>query len=89
MATLYFANLPHDCTDLELQRWVESHGLRVEWSKVIHNAASAKAPAFAYVVVEEPRQFHEIICALNGGILDRRPVSVRELSFRTDQDSTI
>ena len=89
MATLYFSNLPPDCSDAELQRWVEPHGLKVEWSRVIHDAVSASAPAFAYVVVEEPSRFHEIIRALNGGILNRRTVSVREVSFSAPQVSKI
>ena len=89
MATLHFSNLPHDCTDSELQLWVESHGLKVEWSKVIHNAVSASAPAFAYAVVEGPSQSHGIIRELDGRILDRQTVSVREVSFRTSQDSAV
>ena len=79
MATLYFSNLPPDCSDSKLKSWVESHGLRVEWSRVLHDVAPASAPAFAYVVVEEPSQLHEIVCALDGGILDRRMVSVRKI----------
>lgn len=87
MATLYFTNLAPDCSDPELQRWVESHGLKVEWSRVLPNAVLVPASAFAYVVVEEPSRFHEIICALNGGTLDGRTVSVREVSFSTLQYS--
>lgn len=86
MATLYFANLPHDCSDAGLQRWVESHGLKVEWMRVIRDAASGSSSAFAYAVVEESNQFHEIIRLLNGGRLNGQAISVRELPFRTHQD---
>ena len=86
MATLYFVNLPHDCSDAGLQRWVESHGLKVEWMRVVRDAVSGSSPAFAYAVVEEPTQFHEIIHLLNGGRLNGQAISVRELPYRTFQD---
>jgi len=49
MYKLVFANIPHDCREEELQRWVEERGFTVTNLRLIRDSVSSSSPAFARI----------------------------------------
>ncbi len=49
MNALVFANIPHDCHEDELRRWVEEKGFIVTNLRMIRDTVSGSSPAFARI----------------------------------------
>ena len=49
MARLFFANIPYDCHETELQCWIESRGFDVDSIRLIRDQVAGVSPSFGYV----------------------------------------
>jgi RNA recognition motif-containing protein len=71
-------NIPHNCTELELTTWVESHGVGVKSVRLIQDTVACVSPSFAYVEVSEEASLDKAIRKLNGLNLRERVIIVSE-----------
>jgi RNA recognition motif-containing protein len=78
MSTLFFVNVPHDCSDAELTRWVESSGIAVKNLRVIRDLVAGVSPSFAYVDIEERITVADAVQKLNGRPIRERTILVTE-----------
>jgi hypothetical protein len=75
MARLFFANLPHDCSECEVEKWMESQGFTVKKLRIVRDFVSRASPAFAYVALSDERGHKSAQSNLDGKMLrDRRLV---------------
>ncbi len=66
MSKLYLANIPYNCSERELQEWVESRGFEVRSLRIIRDLVSGVSPAFGYVDLKDESKLEEAISLLNG-----------------------
>ena len=85
MSTLYFVNLPHDCTERELKQWIEACGVDAVWVRIIRDLVAGVSPAFAYAGIKGTSQTELAVQSLNGRIFRNRVVSVTEVPFQMSQ----
>lgn len=78
MSNLFLSNVPHNCTEPELQAWVESRGFEVSSLRIIRDLVAGVSPGFAYVSIKEPSKLSDAIRSLNGQTLGGRGISVSE-----------
>ena len=78
MSTLFFVNVPHDCSDAELTHWVESSGIAVKNLRVIRDLVAGVSPSFAYVDIEERITVTDAVRKLNGRHIRERTILVTE-----------
>jgi hypothetical protein len=53
MPTFLLANLPHDCSEREVQQWVEARGFTVDNLRIVRDLVAGVSPAFAYVALND------------------------------------
>jgi RNA recognition motif-containing protein len=65
-SSLYLVNLPHNCTDTEVQQWIETSGFKTCSIRIIRDVIAGVSPAFAYAHLEDDAQIEEACFALTG-----------------------
>lgn len=80
MTRLLLANLPHDCTEREVQQWVESHGFTVTDLRVVRDLVAGVSPAFAYVTLGNECELIFAQAVLEGKMLRTRRLIARNVS---------
>jgi len=78
MGTLFFVNVPHNCSDAELVEWIESSGITVKKVRVIRDLVAGVSPSFAYVDIEENIAVADAVRTLNGQHIRERSILVSE-----------
>src|SRR6478672_214220 len=78
MSKLFFVNIPYNCTDRELQEFVESRGIPTRSIRIIRDLVAGVSPAFGYVELTDDTALSEAISILNGKRLRNQIISVRE-----------
>ena len=78
MARLFFVNIPFNCTECELQEFVESRGVATRSIRILRDLAAGVSPAFGYVELEDDSQVQEAIANLNGKKMRMRTIGVKE-----------
>ena len=78
MGTLFMVNVPHNCSDEELTRWVQSSGIEVQRVRLIRDLVSGASPSFAYVDITERMPVSDAVQKLNGHNIRERVVMVSE-----------
>jgi RNA recognition motif-containing protein len=78
MGTLFFVNVPHNCSDAELAEWVESSGIAVKRVRVIRDLVAGVSPSFAYVEIEEKMPVADAVQKLNGQRIRGRVITISE-----------
>ena len=76
MATLFMANVPHNCNDIELTNWVESSGIEVKKVRLIKDLVAGVSPSFAYVEISEKVPVADAVLKLNGSNIRERIIMV-------------
>ena len=76
MSTLFMVNVPHNCTDNELQEWVENSGIGVKQVRLIKDLVAGVSPSFAYVEIEEKIPVADAVQKLNGHNIRERVIMV-------------
>jgi len=78
VSTLFMVNIPYNCTESELNAWVESCGVGVKSVRLIQDTVAGVSPSFAYVEVIEGTDIDKAIDILNGRIIRERVILVSE-----------
>jgi hypothetical protein len=76
MATLFMANVPYNCNDIELATWVESTGIEVRKVRLIKDLVAGVSPSFAYVEITEKVPVADAVRQLNGHNIRERVIMV-------------
>ena len=79
---LYFINVPYNCSDKELQEWIESRGIATKSIRMIRDLVAHVSPAFAYVELEDESRARDAISILNGKQLRNQFIQVKEAGAR-------
>jgi RNA recognition motif-containing protein len=79
MTKLLLGNLPHDCSEHEVQEWVESHGFTVGDLRIVRDLVSGVSPAFAYVSLSNHQELQTAHKALDGKMLRTRKLVIRRV----------
>jgi RNA recognition motif-containing protein len=83
MRQLYMVNLPYNCMEFELKKWVESRGVHVRDLRIIRDLLTGMSPCFACIEIEESSKMRKAIDALNGQSLRGQRIAVSEADVAT------
>ena len=78
MSKLFFINIPYNCSDRELQEWVESRGIQTRSIRIVRDLVAGVSPAFGYVELRDDSQIKEAISILNGKKMRMQTILVKE-----------
>jgi RNA recognition motif-containing protein len=78
MTRLFLINIPYNCSDRELQDWVESRGIQTRSIRIVRDLVSGVSPAFGYVELKDSSELKEAIVILNGKKMRNQTVTVKE-----------
>jgi hypothetical protein len=76
---LLLSNVPIDCTEDCLRKWIEDRGYAVLNVRLILDAVSRTSPSFAHVQLPACAKLDEAERMLNGQILQGRSIHVRRV----------
>jgi RNA recognition motif-containing protein len=80
---LLMANIPYNCSEDELQKWVESRGVETQAIRIVRDLVSGASPGFAYVELRNSQVTREVIVALDGEEIRQHKIVVREAPARS------
>ena len=80
---LLLTNLPYNCSDSELQGWVESHGIQTLSVRIVRDLVTGVSPAFGYVELKNDKVINETIDRLNGKKMRNQIILVKEAPVRS------
>jgi RNA recognition motif-containing protein len=78
MSKLFFVNIPYNCSDRELQEWVESRGIETRSIRIVRDLVAGVSPAFGYVELKDESRVQEAIDILNGKRMRNQTILVKE-----------
>ena len=78
MPKLFFINIPYNCSDRELQEWVESRGIQTRSIRIVRDLVAGVSPAFGYVELMDDSEIKEAIAVLNGKKMRTQTILVKE-----------
>jgi hypothetical protein len=73
-----FVNIPYNCSDRELQEWVESRGIKTRSIRIVRDLVAGVSPAFGYVELKDDGQIPEALTVLNGKRMRNQTILVKE-----------
>jgi hypothetical protein len=76
---LLLSNVPFDCSEDVLKKWIEDHGYVVLSVRLIQDVVSRTSPSFAHVQLSSSTTLGEAERVLNGQILRGHHIRVRRL----------
>jgi RNA recognition motif-containing protein len=77
---LLLSNVPPNCRDEYLRRWIEARGYRVSSLRVVKDITSGTSPSFAYVQLMNSSKLDEAVRALNGQTLEGRTIQAARVT---------
>ena len=83
MSKLFFVNIPYNCSDRELQEWVESRGIETRSIRIVRDIVEGVSPAFGYVELKDDSRIQEAIGILNGKRMRNQTILVKEAQVQT------
>src|SRR4051812_14241758 len=81
MSKLFFVNIPYNCTDRELQEFVESRGIPTRSIRIVRDLVAGVSPAFGYVELKDDTQIKEAISILSGKKMRTQTIVVKEAHY--------
>jgi len=78
MSKLFLVNIPYNCSDGELQEWVESRGIETRSIRIVRDLVAGVSPAFGYVELRDDSRTQEAISVLNGKKMRNQTILVKE-----------
>ena len=78
MSKLFLINIPYNCSDRELQDWVESSGIQTRSVRIVRDLVAGVSPAFGYVELRDSSEIWDAIAVLNGKKIRNQTVIVKE-----------
>ena len=85
MTRLFLTNIPYDCHENQLQRWIESRGFEVDSVRLVRDQVAGVSPSFGYVSVRTRTAAGDVIEVLDGQPLNGRRVHVKQ-DWRDEYD---
>ena len=79
MAKLFFTNIPYNCSERELQEWVEAGGIQTRSIRIIRDLVAGVSPAFGYVELKDPSLIRDAVTTLNGKKMRNQTILVKEV----------
>ena len=83
MSKLFLVNIPYNCSDRELQEWVESRGIVTRSIRIVRDLVAGVSPAFGYVELKDDTQIQEAISVLNGKRMRNQTILVKEAQVQS------
>ena len=83
MSKLFLVNIPYNCSDHELQEWVESRGIVTRSIRIVRDLVAGVSPAFGYVELKDDTQIQEAISVLNGKRMRNQTILVKEAQVQS------
>src|SRR5205809_7059465 len=83
MSKLFLVNIPYNCSDRELQEWVESRGFDTRSIRIVRDLVAGVSPAFGYVELRDDTQTYEAINILNGKKMRNQTILVKEAQVQS------
>jgi RNA recognition motif-containing protein len=83
MSKLFLVNIPYNCSDQELQEWVESRGIETRSIRIVRDLVAGVSPAFGYVELKDESKAQEAITFLNGKRMRNQTILVKEAQVQT------
>jgi RNA recognition motif-containing protein len=83
MSKLFFVNIPYNCSDRELQEWVESRGIETRSIRIVRDLVAGVSPAFGYVELKDDSRIQEAVNILNGKKMRNQTILVKEAQVQT------
>ena len=83
MSKLFFVNIPYNCSDRELQEWVESRGIETRSIRIVRDLVAGVSPAFGYVELKDDTRIPEAITVLNGKKMRNQIILVKEAQVQS------
>jgi RNA recognition motif-containing protein len=83
MSKLFFVNIPYNCSDRELQEWVESRGIQTRSIRIVRDLVAGVSPAFGYVELQDEARLQEAVTILNGKKMRNQTIHVKEAQAQT------
>ena len=84
LVKLFVGNLPWSVGDAELTEIFARHG-EVQSARVINDRDTGRSRGFGFVTIEAPN-VQDVIRALDGQVIDGRPIRVNEAEERPSRD---
>jgi RNA recognition motif-containing protein len=81
MSKLLFVNIPYNCTDRELQEFVEARGIPTRSIRIVRDLVAGVSPAFGYVELKDETRIKEAISILSGKKMRTRTITVEEATL--------
>jgi len=75
---LLMTNIPYNCSEQELQQWIESRGIETRAIRLVRDLVSGVSPAFGYVELKFGEATAEVVTLLNGKKMRNHTILVRE-----------
>ena len=85
MPRLFVGNIPHATSVVELTRWVESRGFRVDSAEIICDRVTGKPRGFGFLTLNEKHDLEAAIKAMNGRSIQGRIITVTEAAPFVEQ----
>jgi len=85
MPKLFLTNIPYDCTEHELQAWIESRGIQTAAIRVIRDLVAGVSPSFGYVELKDKTQILSAVSILDGRRLGNRTIQVQAAASALDR----
>lgn len=76
---LLISNVPRDCSEEVLKRWIEDRGFSVQSLKLIRDFVSGTSPSFAHVTLAGAAEMHDARHRLDGEVLRGCALSVNRM----------
>jgi RNA recognition motif-containing protein len=83
MSKLFFVNIPYNCSDRELQEFVESRGIETRSIRIVRDLVAGVSPAFGYVELKDDTRIPEAITVLNGKKMRNQIILVKEAQVQS------
>ena len=83
MSKLFFVNIPYNCSDRELQDWVESRGIETRSIRIVRDLVAGVSPAFGYVELKDDGRIQEAVTVLNGKKMRNQVILVKEAQVQS------
>jgi RNA recognition motif-containing protein len=89
MPKLFFGNIPHASSTMQIQEWVESRGFEVEAVEIIYDKITGKSRGFGFVTLKDQTNLQNAISVMNGRRMDGRTLTVNEATPLTSRPERV
>ena len=81
---LLLVNIPYNCSDVELQQWIESRGIGTQSIRLVRDLVAGVSPAFGYIELSDQTEASAVISLLNGKKMRNHTILVKPAPNRLE-----